>query len=206
MRKLSTLSLVIFLFTGVAYSSQDQPPSAQEIMKRMISVYASCKSYVDEGEVRTVFLERGGPRTNTKPFATAFVRPSDFRFEYKDRRRDDDDWSRYTIWKGAESVKVWWSIRPGVETSQDLSLALVAAAGVSSGASTTVPTLLMPELGIASGIKSLSELRLIGEEKVKGRTAYKIEGTDVQKQPVTLWIDSASLLIVKIHKEKVPYL
>jgi hypothetical protein len=202
MRRLSTLGLVIFLFAGVAYSSQDQPPSAQEIMKQMISVYASCSRYVDQGEVRTIFLEGNGRRKVIKPFSTAFVRPSGFRFEFKARRGDDDEWSRYIIWKGAESVKTWWSIKPGVQSPENLSFALAAAAGVSSLASATVPTLLMPEMKLASRIKNLSELKLIGEEKVNGRNAHKIEGTDSRKSTLTLWVDRESLLIVKMYERR----
>lgn len=197
MRQLSTLGLVVLLFVGVAYSSQGQSPSAQQIMDRMISVYASCNSYVDEGKVRTIFLGNG--RRTVKRFSTAFVRPSDFRFEYKERR-EDDKWNRYIIWKGAESVKTWWSVRPGVESPQNLSFALGGAAGVSSLAATTVPTLLMPEMTIGNLIKSLSELKLIGEEEVNGSNAYKIEGIDWRKSTVTLWVDRGSLLIVKIYQ------
>src|SRR5688572_4791540 len=141
MRQLSSLGLAVFLVVGVAYSSQGQTLSAREIMDRMVAVYASCNSYVDEGEVSTVFLNRYGRRTVVKPFSTAFARPSDFRFEFKDRFREGE-WNNYIIWKDATSVKTWWSIKPGVESPKDLSFALVAAAGVSSGSATTVPTLL----------------------------------------------------------------
>src|SRR5688572_17628389 len=200
MRQLSTLALGVFVFAGVAYSAHGQSLSAQQILDRTMSVYASCNSYVDEGEVRTIFLQRNGRRTVIKPFTTAFVRPSDFRFEYQDRR-GEEEWNSYIIWKDAESVKTWWAIRPGVETPRDLPYALGAAAGVSSGSSSTVPTLLMPEMTLGNRIKSLSELKLIGEEAVSGRNAYKIEGTDLRKNNLTLWVDSESMLIVKIFQK-----
>jgi len=200
MRLLSTLGLVTFLSVGAAYSAQGQSLSAQQIMDRTLSVYATCHSYVDEGEVRTIFQQPNGRRTVSKPFSTAFVRPSDFRFEYKERR-GEDEWNSYIIWQGPESVKTWWSIKPGVQTPPNLSFALGAAAGVSSGSSATVPTLLMPEMTMGNRIKSLSELRLIGEEELNGRNAYKMEGTDFRNNTVTLWVDSASMLIVKIFQK-----
>lgn len=199
MRQLSTVGLVIVLVVAFAHSSQAQSLSAQQIIDRMISAYATCNSYVDEGEVRTIFLHKNGPRTVLKPFSTAFVRPSEFRFEYKERR-GEDEWNSYIIWKGDGSVKTWWSIRPGVESPKDLSFALAAAAGVSSGAAITVPTLLMPEMKIGNRLKSLSELKLIGEEQVNGGNAYKIQGTDFRKNTMTLWVDEASLLLVKIFQ------
>jgi hypothetical protein len=167
----------------------------------MSLAYTSCSSYVDEGEVRTIFLEQSGRRTQIKPFSTVFVRPSDFRFEYKERR-GEDEWNSYIIWKNAESVKTWWSIRPGVKSPQDLSFALGGAAGVSSNASTTVPALLMPELTLGHRIKSLSGLKLVGEEDIHGKSAYKIEGTDLLQDVMTLWIDKESLLIVRIYQKK----
>lgn len=210
MRQLSMAGLVLVMVVGVAISSQGQSLTAQQIVDRSIAVYANCNSYVDEGEVRTIFLEANGPRTVSKPFTTAFVRPSDFRFEYK-ARRGEEEWSSYIIWKDAESLRTWWSIKPGIETPPSLAHALGAAAGVSNLASVTVPTLLMPETRIGNEIKSLSALKLLGEEEINGRPAYQIQGAvtrnpshidlvDVRSSPVTFWLDKESLLIVKIFR------
>src|SRR5215217_1470988 len=155
MRRLSLSVLTLFVLAGACYPARGQQLSAEKIMEQMASAYASCHSYVDEGEVRTVFQEQGGRRTQVKPFSTAFVRPSDFRFEYKDRR-GEEEWNRYIIWRGPESVKTWWTVRPSVESSPDLFSALGRAAGVSALASVTVPALLMPESARGSRIKSLS--------------------------------------------------
>ncbi len=211
MRRLSLAVLGMLLFVGASYTVQGQQPSAETIMERMASAYASCNSYVDEGEVRSVFLEPGGPRTQIKPFSTAFVRRLAFRFEYKSRRAGYEragydiggpEWDRYIIWRGTETVKSWWSITPGVKNQPDLFHALGEAAGVSNLSSVTVPSLLMPELAHGSRIKSLSKLRLIGEEEVKGSKAYKIEGVDLRGNTVTVWVDAASMLLLKVYEKK----
>ena len=199
MRHVSTTGLVIVMVLGLAYSAHAQSLSAQQIMDRMTSLYATCHSYVDEGEVTTIFIKENGRRTVVKPFTTAFVRPSDFRFEFKDRR-GEYEWSSYIVWKDAESVKTWWSIRPGVQSQPNLSLALAGATGVSSGSAATIPALLMPEMMKGNRIKSLSGLKLMGEEEVNGRNAYKIEGTDSRQRVVTLWVDKATMLLVKIYQ------
>lgn len=199
MRQLSTGGLAFVIVLAVAFSSQGQSLSAQQIIDRSMAVYANCISYVDEGEVKTLFLESDRKRTVIKPFTTAFVRPSDFRFEYKERR-GEEEWDSYIVWKDAESVKTWWSIRPGVESPETLSRALAGATGVSSGSANTIPTLLMPEMKMGSSIKSLSGLKLVGEEEVNGSKAYKIEGTDLRNRSVTLWLDEASFLIVKTFR------
>ena len=201
MRRLSLSVLGVFLFVGASYPAQGQQPSAEKIMEQMASAYATCHSYVDEGEVRTVYLEQNGHRTQVRPFSTAFVRPSDFRFEYKSRR-GEDEWDTYVIWRGAENVKTWWSVRPGVESPRDLFSALGGAAGVSGLASVTVPALLMPDQARGSMIKSLTALKLVGEEEVNGSKAYKVEGLNSRSDAVTIWVDEGSMLLVKIYEKE----
>lgn len=198
MHRLSVVAPILFLFAGVAYSAEGPAMSAEQIMTQVISTYASCNSYLDEGEVRTVFLDPRGKRTVVKPFATAFVRPSDFRFEFKDRR-GEEDWERYIIWRSAEAVKTWWSIDPGVKTSEDLPMAIAGATGVSSGSAVAIPSLLLPEM---SGMRyeTLTNLKLGGVEKVNGHDAYRIEGQDRNGAAMTLWVDKESLLIVQRYE------
>lgn len=200
MRRLSAIVLMLFVFASAAYAAKDQAMSAQQIMDQVISTYASCASYLDEGEVRTLFLTPRGKRTDVKPFSTAFVRPTDFRFEFRDRTGDgEDDWTRYIVWRSPKAVKTWWTIDPGVETVENLSMAIAGATGVSGGSAFVIPSLLLPEM---SGMRyaSLSNLKLIGEERVGGSGAYKIEGQDRDGTTVTLWIDKESLLIVQLFE------
>ena len=198
-RSLSVLVVLLFIWANCA--AHGQQPSTGKLMEQTASAYASCRTYVDEGEVKTVFLDQNGRRTVVKPFSTAFVRPSDFRFEYK-ARRGEHEWYTHIIWQGEETVKTWWSIRPAVESQINLFTALGGAAGVSDLASVTVPALLMPDLAHGNRIKSLSELKLIGEEQINGAKAYRIEGLGLRNNPVTLWIDEASMLLVKIYEKK----
>lgn len=200
MGRLSLSAIGLFLLVGAFHPLRAQQPSAEKIVEQMAAAYASCHSYVDEGEVRTVFQEQNGRRTRVKPFSTAFVRPSGFRFEYKDRR-GEDEWNSYIVWRGAGSVKTWWSIRPGVESAEDLFSALGRAAGVSSGASVGVPALLMPGLARGSRIKSISEPKLVGEEEVNGRRAYKVEGLDSRRNLITIWVDEGSMLLLKVYEK-----
>jgi len=198
---LSVLGLFLFLFLSAGSTARGQQPSAEKIMEQMASAYANFQSYVDEGEVRTVFMDQRGSRTVIKPFSTAFVRPSDFRFEYKSRR-GDEGWDTYVIWRGAETVKTSWTIKPGIETARDLFYALGTAAGVSSLSSVTVPALLMPEQAYGSWIKSLSSPKLVGEEEVKGRKAHRVEGVNSLGNAVTIWVDVESSLLLKIYEKR----
>jgi hypothetical protein len=88
-------------------------------MEQTTVAYASCHSYMDEGEVTSVFVYKDNrkPSTSTKPFFTAFVRPSDFRFEFRYRFGDDADfgedaeWRRFIVWQGGKSIRTW---SPGI--------------------------------------------------------------------------------------------
>ncbi len=118
---------------------------ADQILARVATAYAECRSYRDEGVVTTTFYN-GRKRTERLPFSTRFVRPDGFLFEFRSRR-GEDDWDQYAIWNESGQTRSWWSIRPGVEIAKTLRLALAGATGVSSGAAFRVPHLLMPTLG-----------------------------------------------------------
>lgn len=201
MKYFARLSLIVTLFACVAFSFPPKQIAGEEIIARMFSVYSSCSSYLDEGQVKTVFYEKTGSRTVIKPFSTAYLRPAKFRFEYKERR-GEEEWNRYIIWEGDEAIKTWWSIKPGIENHKTLGYALGGASGVSGAASTTIPGLLMPEMIMGNQVRGLKRPELVGEESLNDRNVYKIKGTDYQGNIVTIWIDSEKLLILKIQGSK----
>src|SRR5204863_4727355 len=143
-------------------SSNSNPPSPQEIVNKMMAVYANCNSYTDEGQVSILFKEKYGNRTAITPFSTAFVRPSEFRFEFKDRR-GENEWNNYIISMKGNDIKTFWSIKPDMSTPANLNAALAGAAGVSSRSSTTVPSMLMPDVAAYNRFRLLNQLQLVGE-------------------------------------------
>lgn len=202
MKQIAAPFLMFFLLIGIVRSNPTSTLSPQQILEQMAAAYASCNSYVDEGQVRIVFHTERGDHTEVKPFSTAFVRSSEFRYEFKDRR-GEEEWNRYIVWQNGDSVKSWWSLKPEVKTEANLRMALAGPAGISGGSAYTVPMMLMPELAGGRRFTMLAELTLIGEETLDGgRSAYKIEGTDRLKNPVTVWIDKERMLILKIYERR----
>lgn len=199
MKLTTTLCLLLVLGASLAYSRPPQTPSPQQIMEKMVSVYASCGSYADEGEVRTTFIENS--RTVVKSFSTAFVRPSRFRFEFEETSRTDRP-NDYIVWRDESSIKSWWSIKPVIRTFESLEFALAGATGVSSSAAINVPSLLMSNLGDTHRIQSLSQLKLTGAENLAGKTAFRIEGRDWRNNLLTIWIDKESFLLLKIYETR----
>jgi hypothetical protein len=196
-RAVLLLGIIIVWPASNTYSFQERNP-AEQIVADMLATYANCVSYSDEGEVVTVFHNEHGDRTVSKPFTTAFVRPDKFRFEYRERRRDD--WNRYIIWRSASDVRTFWSIRPDMGRN-DLRLAIAGATGVSSGSAIMIPSLLMPGEVSAGQLKSLSNLTLLDVEEVDGSPASKIQGEAAAGNILVLWIDQQSNLVVKIYQQ-----
>jgi hypothetical protein len=193
-------SLLMLFSTPAAYTQQTSAPTVQQIFEQMMAKYAACQSYMDTGRVNTVFLEKRGRRTVVKPFSTAFVRPDAFRFEFQNRR-GEEEWNRYIVWQQGAAVKSFWTIGQQQREYEQLSRALGAAAGVSSLSSTTIPALLMPDSVRGGGLKLLTGLKLLGEEMVEQRAAYKLEGQDLRGTPLTLWLDKERLLILKVFQK-----
>src|SRR5216684_3051840 len=103
MKKFMTSCITILVLTNLAHTKPQSPMSAREIIDRMIEVYASCRTYSDEGEART---EYNGMQSSLpgQSFFTAFVRPSSFRFEFSRNRRNDGS-DRFIAWKDRDEVE-----------------------------------------------------------------------------------------------------
>jgi hypothetical protein len=201
MKRVSMLYLPLLLGTSLVYSQPGQTLSPREIRDKMVSVYASCSSYADQGQVKTTFFKQSGPLTRNKPFSTAFVRPSRFRFEFEDPGFSGRG-NHYIVWRDESAIRSWWTIKPETRTFETLALALAGATGVSGGSAINVPSMLMGDLGDTHRIQTLTQLNLTGEERIEDKTAYRIEGRDWRNNLLTIWIDKETFLILKIHEKQ----
>src|SRR5256885_2078226 len=93
MKRLMTSCITILLLANLVHSRPQSPMSARQIIERMAEVYASCRTYSDEGEVSTEYVRIQSLQTVRQPFSTAFIRPASFRFEFS-RRRGKEGWDR----------------------------------------------------------------------------------------------------------------
>ena len=198
MKKLITSCITILVFANLVPIKPQTPMSAQEIINRMAEVYASCRTYSDEGEVRTAYVSMQSMEPTRQPFFTAFARPSSFRFEFS-RRSGKEGLDRFIGWKDGEVEKFWSPPNPdGGEAP--LEGTLLGFGALSSGAALTIPSLLLPDLFRGTSVlTSLDELSLAGEDTVDGRKTFKVEGK-FQGQMVKLWIGQPDFLVVKIQR------
>lgn len=197
-KRVGIIWLLLILTATAGHSQQKETVSAEQILERMFSVYASCTSYMDKGRVRENHLERN--RIVIKPFATAFVRPSRFRFEFTE---DSDMKSQsYVVWRDGVSIRSWWSVKPQTRYHETLGHAVWGATGVSGTSAIVVPSMLFQNIGDYRRVQSLTDLSLVREEKVGGRAAYRIQGRDWMNIRLTLWIDKKTFLLVKLFEKR----
>ena len=198
MKKFMTSCITILVLAHLAYAKPQSPMSAQEIVDRMIEVYASCRTYADEGDASMGLEGMRFVNFGHKPFSTAFVRPSSFRFEFGPRlwKKELDS---YIAWKAGDVERSWW---PTTRSEGDalLETTLYRLADTTSGASLTISTLLAPALFHGSSIlTALEELKLAGEDKIDGHKSFRIEGL-FQGLPLKLWIDQNEFLVRKVER------
>lgn len=197
MNKFRTSCVAVLLLVNLAHAQPAQQMSARQIMDRAAAVYASCRTYSDEG-VASVDIRIGSYRSpRVQPFSTNFVRTSGFRYEFRMRR--GSEWDSYIAWKNGATEKSWWSFS---QHDEPVAKALSSFAKLSAGSAQTIPALLQPDLSpTGSVVNSLQSLRLEGEEKLDGRAAFKIEG-ELDGQKTKVWIDRQEFLILKIFQEE----
>jgi len=198
-KRVGTICLLLILTATLGHAQEKEDVSAKEVLDRMVSVYASCKSYLDKGRVKQVFPGARG-RVVMKPFTTAFVRPSHFRFEFSE---DNEITSQqFVAWRDIKSIRSWWSIQRETKNHETLGEPLRNATGISATSAIVVPSMLFQNLGDTHRVQQMTDLSFGTEEKVNGRPAYCIQGKDWLKDSVTIWIDKETFLLVKLFERK----
>jgi outer membrane lipoprotein-sorting protein len=188
------LTLTCGVFTSIAAEKESTDGlTAQQILARMATTYATCKSYRDSGQVTNFFSPQ---HIDVKPFRTAFVRPNQFRFEYDDPGPEKP----YIVWAKGDTVRTWWYVRPGVQTPPSLGLGIAGATGVSGGSAHTIPTLLLPDQIGGRSMSSLTDLTRLPDEAVDDTPCFKLQGKFAD-EPTTLWLAKETYLIRRIVED-----
>jgi len=189
------------LFICIALVSCIAPARAQtanEILAKVTSVYAGCRTYSDEGTSKT---ETSGVRGRHSYFRSAFVRPGNFRFQFWFNSDKPGRSNPAVVWKNGDVIQT-----QGVSSSTSVQnlrfdTALLRLAAFSAGASVAVPQLLLPVAFRSVQFFSLIvDAKVAGEEKINGRQSFRIEGT-MAGLPIKLWIDKAQYLVLKTYRK-----
>lgn len=196
-------AILSFLLTfATSEESKREELTATQILGRMATVYAQCKSYRDSGVLKTVFIDDTGKRIDERRFTTAFIRPHRFRFEYELIRPAQQSRYRYIIWSNGRDVRTWWYVVQEIRQAESLGSALTAAAGVSGGLTMNIPALLLPD---AVGIRfkrdlvKLSDSERVEDGKLGKVDCFRVQGNYLDDRTV-LWIDKATFLLHRIDR------
>jgi outer membrane lipoprotein-sorting protein len=175
------------------------------ILGQMAQVYADCKTYCDSGTSTTDFLGKN-PFQEKLDFKTAFRRPQDFRFEYREKLGiapgvDNRMITHMIIHRDRSGTCLWWSVT-GKEDAESLGMAIAAATGVSSRTAHTVPNLLMAaEIG-GRGFLQDRNWTLLPESEHDGHACFRVSHKTGHEDTETLLIDKTSLLLLRIEEAK----
>ncbi len=226
MRNLTTTIPLLLLAAALAAGAAAPAPaqgaaaadpaglSPMQILLTMKRAYSGCRSYRDTGKVKTRSVMDDSTFGSDVPFATAFVRPGPFRFEFTDNGLGERS-SRCILWWNGTEVQSWWDARPGVRRSESLQQALDGASGISDGASLRVPGMLLPAV-VGSGAPLVDPER-IADDTAAGVACFRIKGRSratpytetagastvtVKEEVVTLWIDRATFLLRKVEEAR----
>ena len=163
----------------------------QEILNRTRSVYASCSSYSDEGEIVSVCIQGARQfehRTVIKPFVTRFVRPDQFWFEYWDKGLGpQQEWPRYVVWTEGEQYRTWWTLEPDESpTFESIEEAISGPTGISGGSAHAVPSLLIAVDSLDRIIRG--DCQLQGRESLDAAECWVL-GSVAESETRRVWID-----------------
>jgi VWFA-related protein len=191
-----SLFISIALVSFIAFA---QAQTATEILAKVSSVYAGCRTYSDEGLTNTTGVPP--PQGRRSYFRTSFVRSGAFRMQLWVNSDKPGGVKPWTVWTNGDLVQI-----PGIPTPtgvQHLRIdsALERMAQFSDGSSVVVPPLLFPDAFRTLQLFSvIVDARVAGEDNIDGRQAFRIEGTRTGL-PIKLWIDKTQYLILKTYRK-----
>lgn len=166
------------------------------------AAYRELRSYADTGTVRVESGVAGAPiQVEEYTFETAFEAPRKFFFLVK--KSDEAGGDRYAAWCGGGDFESWWSAtgvheRHGKGRGEE---AMLTGSFPSAGTSVEIPSLLFQQAEMHS---TLYDFVSTGVERVQldGRAAKKLTGSSQghfgSGKPVTVWVDAATGLVLKI--------
>lgn len=180
-------------------SKKSSQLEAIQVLEKMAQRYAGCATYEDRGQVQQVFrhLNSNTKQTVRKPFSTAFVRPSRFRFQFK-RYADNRSVQKYIVWQRGSAIRTWWTVGQRLERLSKLSMAIAGATGVSGSSALTVPRMLLPGQINAWSIHKIAQPLVIGNGTVNRAICLRIQGADALGDSVTIWVDKKDWLLRKV--------
>lgn len=159
-----------------------------DIIRKSAAIYAACSSYQDSGKVIG--------RNEEMRFQTFFKRPHFLRFDWD--YLEEDGWQHNCVCYDGKVTHMFFLDTH--ETPTSVGLGIAGATGVSSGASHTVPRMLMPTAISGLVLTELKYSSPVHLETVERVRCYLIEGQHPGGYgPAKVWIGVEDHLIRRVE-------
>jgi len=159
--------------------AESETPETKDLIRRIGEAYGQATSYRDTGSYECI---NDGEILSRAHFKTLYRDPDDLLFEYWDT--PDDFQNAHTLSKRGDQVKYMSDYEAAPTEDHDISLAISALYGVTSGTSGNIPRLL---LNLDKGsLFYLVGLKLLDEAKSEdGTLCLRLQGVDFSSEENT---------------------
>jgi hypothetical protein len=183
--------LAVGALIAAAGCGSAEPPRtpADELMHQVVETYRTLTAYQDEGVVLSYWTHR--PEPGELHFETHFRKPGDFRFEWVHDER------RSVVWSNRRGTFSYWDARPKIRTESGLESAIGNHAGVSLGAITTIPHLILGRGREVWSVARMRDLSLLEPAEFEGIPCVRLRGL-LRDARVEIWIGRDDFLIRRI--------
>ncbi len=180
----------------------EQTFDARDILRKTAQVYRASKSYVDTGTVQTVYKNSSREWTGETKFRTAYVAPSEFRFESNMRDMPGVE-ADFIAWRDQNGVKAWYNLNPDITKDiASIQSALDTGAGISRDTSGLIPGLIFYGTKLGGDIVRLANPVRLEDAEIDGFDCFQVQGKrEPHDGPTIVWIDKESFLIRRIYEE-----
>ncbi len=185
-------------------------PSADEVLTKSRAAYAALKSYEDKGTVDVEFGQAGSQLRERHSFRTAYKAPRQYLFDFSKAGGAD----RYIAWGDGEMFHSWWK---STGQQQDYpkgqgANAFIFGTSPTLNAIVQIAPLLFQNAGLSGPIVEFGEAVNAGIESLDGHECYKLTGTAhavykatgrvTDTRPMTVWIDTRTMLVRKVFEDR----
>jgi hypothetical protein len=187
----------LFAAASCGSSEPDRSP-AEELMDQVVETYRTLTAYHDEGVVLSYWKHTPAP--GELHFKTDFRKPGDFRFEwvlhhpYPELR---DVESQHVVWSNRHGTFSYWDQRPKISKASSLGSAIQGSTGVSQGAITTIPGLIVGRDRVIWSVEDVHDLSLLEPAEFEGIPCVRLRGI-LGDARVEIWIGRDDFLIRRI--------
>jgi beta-lactamase regulating signal transducer with metallopeptidase domain len=203
--------ILLTLFAGLRFSAAAQTVAEQaqnpaedmattpcKVFEEVINTYKTMDTYKAEGTV-AMDIDSGSTKTNTETsFSIALKKPNLYLVTWTQKNNVMPNMAQTgAVWSDGDQPYLYMGVLHAYSKMSGDEIALGGAAGISNGATSTIPSLFLKQQSPFSRLKD-PEIEQI--EKIDGEDCYVISGASIISTKETWWISKSKHFIVKYSR------